>query len=313
MTDAKKSANDDSARAGRGSGPFQPIHLKMAFLALAVAGAAAIAYYWDEVSNYFDWGVSPSATEDAAASLEARVAAIEQGLAGIKPPDDTLEGRVAALEASLRGASAENAPTAALEARIEVLGKNLAALEERLTGEGRGAPGPAADLVAAVADLAFPLFSSQPFEAELERVRTLSIALPQAAQAGLAPSLTALSRPAPTGIPAMSSLYLSFEAGALEALKEAGLPEGATWWQRTLARFKSLVVVRRVDGAGATPAEAFLRDVEAALAAGRLEDAIALVEALPEGKRAPFEPWLVQARGRAGALAAFRALAGSLR
>ncbi|HXV74652.1 MAG TPA: hypothetical protein VD713_07985 [Sphingomonadales bacterium] len=282
--EGKQTAKNTSA-----GGPVKPVHLQLLFLALLAAGAIAAAVYWEDAANFFDWGV---------ATGEAETAVLEQ--------------RLAALEEAVTGAAGEDVSSALAE-RVDALEKNLAALRENAEGRDTAASGPSAAFAAALADLAFPLFSSQPFEAELERARALTPSLSPSAEAGLAPHFTALSRRAPMGIPSLQALHASFDAAALAALREGAFSEDAEWWERTLARLKGLIVVRRVDGASASPTEALFRDVETALAAGRLEEALALLEALPEREQAPFESWLAEARARAETLAAYRILAGALR
>jgi hypothetical protein len=291
-------------------GPVRPAHLQILFLALGVAGALGIALYWNEIESAFHWGAKTPVAETNA--VDQRLAALERRLDSVPAPDENLAERIAALEEKLAGAS-DGAVAASLEARVKALEESLAALEHQTANGVSVAPGPNAAFAEAIAELAFPLFSSQPYEAELERTRALAAALPPASQAEVAPHFAALSRYAPSGIPSLATLHNAFDSAALAALKESALPEDASWWQRTLARIQALVVIRRTDGAAASAKESLLQEVDAALAAGRLPAAIALLEALPEPERRAFDAWLAEAHSRVDALAAYRALAGALR
>jgi len=83
----------------------------------------------------------------------------------------------------------------------------------------------------------------------------------------------------------------------------------AGWWERTWAKIKGQVVVRRNDGTGASTLEAVLLEAEDYLEAGEVKAALDLVSALPEQQSLAFEVWIAKAGQRVEALQAFEALA----
>jgi hypothetical protein len=70
--------------------------------------------------------------------------------------------------------------------------------------------------------------------------------------------------------------------------------------------------VRSLEPREGDDADAILSRAEAALAEGRLGDALAEIETLPEGARAAMSGWAAEATARRDALAAAEALSAEL-
>lgn len=320
MANPKHSTATDSP-AGRKDAPAGPVTaagLRWAALAVFVLAVAGVYFYWPQITGYFSGGEEAAPEqEEQAPTVGERLRALEEEANRSNQQEVVLENRVAELERRLRtieagGAGDGQGAGPAVAARLEALERELGDLQETLGGGGAAAMARAFEYSRAVAGLAAPLFSSRPFEAELEQVRALAQSYPALEQAALAGPLETLSRGAASGIPSMASLHQDFDRLALDAIRAGALPEDAGWWDKVWARIKGLVVVRRIDGEGSAPAELVLREVEAHLVAGRLAEAVDLVSALPPAQAEVFAPWLTRAQERMQALAAYRKLAAGI-
>lgn len=318
MANPKHSAATDSPAGGKGgpAGPVTVTGLRWAALAVVVLAVAGIYFFWPQITGYFS-GEEEAAPQESeqAPTIEERLRALEEEANRSNQQEVVLENRMAELEralAALEAGGGESGGAGAAAGRLEALEGEIEALKETLGGDGAAAVARAFEYSRAVAALAGPLFSSSPFEPELEQVRALVQSYPALEQATLAGPLETLSRNAATGIPSMASLHQEFDRLALEAIRASGLPENAGWWDKVWARIKGLVVVRRIDGENGSPAELVLREVEAHLVAGRLDEAVELVSALPPAQAEVFSPWLGKARERTAALAAYRRLAAAI-
>ena len=120
----------------------------------------------------------------------------------------------------------------------------------------------------------------------------------------------ALAALAETGVPTRAALAESFPEAARAALAaaraEAG--EGAS----VSAFLRSQLGMRSLTPRAGDDPDAVLSRAEAALAEGRLSDALAEIEALPETARAAMADWAAQARSRADALVAAEALSAAM-
>lgn len=254
--------------------------------------------------------------EERVSLLEDRAAEVErlQGeMSTSAGPEDGLEVRIAALEDKIT-----QIPVAAVEAgdslredpRIAEIVADLAALKSAFEGliasQGSYSPG----FSGALAELAPPLYQSHPFAGELEQVRIYILEMPALDQATLSGPVSVLSKYANTGIVDISELGGEFSKAGLEALRTEGISPDAGWWQRTWAKIKGQVVIRRTDGTAASTLEAVIAEAEAYLAAGEAGAALDLISALPADQSVAFEDWVLIAGHRVEALEAFETLTG---
>lgn len=255
--------------------------------------------------------VQAEAAEDKEiAELKERLRVLENQPAPVETPD--LDARFQKIDETLSTLQQTPAEGGATEAqpdpRIEVLMEEVAALKAELEKRPTSIEAPSATFATALAALSPPLYQSLPFEGELEQVRILALEMPALSQTTLSGPLSVLSGFSKTGVPSLMDLKKGFERASIEALKVEGLSSEAGWWERTWARIKGLVVVRRTDGAGGTDLDMALYSAEKNLEEGNIKAAMEMVLALPEGESAPFGPWLEQAEKRERALDAFEEL-----
>jgi hypothetical protein len=267
------------------------------------------------------------AGSDALAALEPRLAAVETGLAETRDALsetgtalESLDARVSFNEAALSEVDAQAGDT---QARLDETATRLGEAESRLdTAETRlddvEATGTAAVEEARAAAAALAETRSRAEAAESEARREAAIAaLDSALDAGepfeaALPALgtdapEALARAASAGVASLATLRETFPEAAragLAAARGAGLLEegGVTGFL-----FGQLSVRSTAPREG-DDVDAVLSRAEAALARGRLAEALAEVESLPEPVRAAMAGWIAQARARAEAEAALETL-----
>jgi hypothetical protein len=235
--------------------------------------------------------VTVALSEQAQAAVEAQIAGLRQeaadGIARVEEDRAILaaqaDERFAALEADLRETLATiEAERAALEAaRAE------AAAEVR-----------SAQLAAAVADLRAALDAGAPYAASLASLASLVGAPPP----------EALAVRADDGIPSLAALREAFPEAARSALEQtlrAQADSGEIGRVEAFMRIQS--GVRSLTPRDGDDADAVLSRAEAALAAGDLAGALALVAALPDPGRAAMQGWADLAQTRRAALEALAA------
>ncbi len=133
-----------------------------------------------------------------------------------------------------------------------------------------------------------------PFAAELENLSAAGVEVP-----------AVLAERAESGVPTIAALREAYPDAARAALAaaRAGSTEGGIG-----AKITSLLGARSLAPKEGSDADAVLSRVEAALRDGRMNDALAEVETLPEVARVEMAGWLQLATERATALVALDAL-----
>lgn len=216
--------------------------------------------------------------DSALAALDSRLGEIDAGLDDAASRLDRAESRLE--EAAAAGASAlEEARSAA--ASLEEARSRASAAEAEARRE------------AAIAALDSALDAGQPFE---DALRALDLEVPDA-----------LAQAASEGLPSLAALRESFPGAAragLAAAREDDLVE-----ERGVAGFlfDQFSVRSTAPRAGDDP-DAVLSRAEAALAQGRLGEALSEIGSLPEPVQAAMADWIAQARARAEAEAALESL-----
>lgn len=216
--------------------------------------------------------------ETALSALDARLGEVEADLGGAATRLDQAETRLDEVEAT--GAAAMEEARAAAAALDDARSRAAAAEAE-------------ARREAAIAALDSALDAGQPFEAALP---ALDAEIPEA-----------LARAASEGLPSLAALRESFPEAAragLAAAREEGLVEEGGVTGFLLGQLS----VRSTAPREGDDADAVLSRAEAALVQGRLGDALAAVESLPEPVQAAMAGWMAQARARTEAEAALEAL-----
>lgn len=230
--------------------------------------------------------VTVALSEQAQAAVEAQIAALRQeaadGIARIEEDRGALaaqaDERFAALEADLR----------ATLATIEAERASLEAARAAAAAEAR-----ASRLAAAVADLRAALDAGMPFAAPLAALSDL---------VGTAPPAE-LSAHADDGIPSLAALRDAFPEAARAAVEQvlrAQVASGEVGRVEGFMRIQS--GVRSLTPQDGDDADAVLSRAEAALAAGDLTGALALVAALPDPGRDAMQGWADLAQVRRAAL-----------
>jgi uroporphyrinogen-III synthase len=278
--------------------------LALALLAVALAGLAVAAGvslpYWGARVGILPPAAAPSAD---LSGLKERTAALEQIVDGLasRPapaPGGANSAQLSALTNEIAALKDQNAKlaadAAALHQQIETLLK-----QSRTDTE---ADARRAALVLAVGQLEAALMRPGPYGRELADIAALS-----QGDGAIADAVAALKPRAATGIPTLAELTQRFEPASLAAARAAIVPKRPGLLGAILARLETLVVIRRIDGAGEDSA-ADLARASAYLKTGDLADAVAEVGKLEGAPAAAMAPWLADARARLAAEAALSAL-----
>jgi hypothetical protein len=89
-------------------------------------------------------------------------------------------------------------------------------------------------------------------------------------------------------------------------------PPKPTWKSQIVARLRSLVTIRRIDGDEQTPAEAAVAAAQRAMAGGDLKGAVVALDGLTGASQAAAQPWLKMAKERLAVEEALRQVAAAL-
>jgi hypothetical protein len=268
----------------------------VALLVLIVGAVATTPFWAPPVMQMLPWGntarplapvQAPAARDDA---LAARVAALE-AQARNNQNDATLQAlgkRISTLEA-------RPAPDLTpVQNQMTSLAATVADLTQKLGAIDKAPAAPADDTALALVLLQIgeAVATGRPFDAEYQAVIVLSRNHPDIAAAA-AP----LAEPAKNGVASRTVLIARLHQLA-PRIASAAAPPNSGWGSRIVGRLRSLVTIRRVEGAGQTPAEAAVSTAERALAGGDLKGAIDALAVLDGANLAAAEPWLGTARQR---------------
>ena len=273
--------------------------------------------------------VTAELAADAAPGFQPVTASPAPAEPGVDAPDaeslGVLNARLEALEARSDGAIGAGAAVIALEKRVRALeddpareplgealaawGEQRAALEgalaevsarlarfEEAAAQQAAVDGRLVTLVLATGELTAALGSSRPFASALDTIRGIAGEDPE-----IEAALARLTPFAATGVPTLDGLSARFPQAANAIVRAAPGGDEGDWIDETVTRLSQLVTIRRTGGA-IDPAslDGRLVDAEAALKAGDLERAIAIVEPLTgdDAEAGSAEPWLRDARAR---------------
>jgi hypothetical protein len=224
-------------------------------------------------------------SETAVASLKGGLDRLQQQLGAIEAQAASREAREAAevgrVQQELRRLS-----TLAAD-----LADRLAAQEQRSRAE-KTQPTDAMLLVALL-QIREAVEQARPFAAELSAFTALAHDRPDLL-AATAP-LAEVARDAVAGRLVLAKRLAEVAGRITNAM---ALPPEADWESQALARLRSLVTIRRIEGAPQSGPEAAVRAAEAALGGGDLVDAVAQLDRLAGANAEAAGPWLRMARQR---------------
>jgi hypothetical protein len=305
---------------------------------LIIAGIMISPFWAPALAPLLPWGAGlPAAPTPDYAALAARLEAIERrpaapavDVSAIESTQSVLARRVDQLEAvrngdrqsetavaSLKGGldrfqqqlGVIEAQTASREARETAgmqkvqqeltrlttvaadLGERLAAQEQRLRAE-KTQPTDAILLVVLLR-IREAVEQARPFAAELNAFTALAHDRPDFL-AATAP----LAEVARDGVAGRLALAKRLAEVAGHIADATALPPEADWESQVLARLRSLVTIRHIEGAPQSEPEAAVRAAEAALGRGDLGEAVAQLDRLAGANAEAAGPWLRMARQR---------------
>lgn len=207
-------------------------------------------------------------TGASAAALAAQAAALE-----------ALQAEVARLKGSAGSAADSSATAEAIAAQLAEAEARAAAL--RSEAEANAAH---ANARAALRQIAVALETGGPFESALSAFAETD--LPEV-----------LARNAATGLPALTDLQATFPDAARKALDVALRADmGEGWTERFTSFLRSQTGARSTTPREGDDPDAVLSRIEAALSAGLVTDALALMPALPQVSQDVMADWTAKAQ-----------------
>lgn len=237
----------------------------------------------------------------AAPDLSGEIDGLSQTMTALTGQIADLEGRIAALE-SRPAAEGGGVPVAEIEQLRASLAAQAAQVEElRAAADAQAAAARDSAVAtlrrAALTQVRTALDTGSEFAPALSELRDTGAEVPDV-----------LAEQAETGVPTEAALIETFPEAARAALAAARAESGDA--VAGVGGFlKSQLGIRSLSPQEGDDPDAVLSRAEAALADGRLSEALSEIETLPEAARAPLEAWVAQAKRRQEALAAAAALA----
>lgn len=282
-----------------------------------VVGAVATAPFWAPVVvRMLPWGAPNGATAAAKPQPAAAAPSSDPAIAALRAQASQNAGalqqlgqRVAALETKPPPAPPD---LSAIEQQLGALSKTIADLTQRVGALEKVAQAqPAGDpkntaLALVLLQIRDAVDLGRPFDAEYHALLALARDHPDIAAAA-AP----LAGPAESGVASRAVLAERLRALAPE-IATAKPPPKPNWKSQIVARLRSLVTIRRIDGDQQTPAEAAVAAGQRTMASGDLKGAVAALDGLTGASRAAAEPWLRMAKGRLAVEEALRQVEAAL-
>ncbi len=295
----------EPARHGRGAA-----FLLAAALALVVGLLALVPFWAPPVTALLPWGMpAPVASDDglagrldrleAARAAEARAAGA--AVAAQAAALDRVAQRIAALEA--KPAPPQPPDFGEIQRQLARLAAAAAELSTRLdavekSAEKAAQAPPANDptdaaLALTLLQIRTAIEAGRPFAAEYDAFATLARARPE-----LAAAAASLAEPARTGVATRAVLARRLRELAGHIATAEPPPGDDDWGGQIIARLRSLVTIRRIDGPQQTEPEAAVSAAELALGRGDLAGAVAALEPLSGANADAARPWLAMAATR---------------
>lgn len=235
----------------------------------------------------------------AVGDLQAQIAAIAEGVGALETRIADLEARPSADGSGVSAAMERE--LVELRAALDLQKGEIAQMIEEAQSTKQSAEETARQTLAraAVTRILVALDSGAAFEDALADVQAnTDIAMPEA-----------LAQTAAEGVPTLSSLTDSFPAAARAALAAVRSEDSGGGVGSFLTK---QLGIRSVEPREGDDPDAVLSRVEAAVSEGRIADALAQAEVLPDAAKAPLADWMAQANLRLSAAREAEALANSL-
>lgn len=254
-------------------------------------------------------GPDLSGIETAQESIAASVSDVSSQLADVKSQLSTLDSRLTDVEQRPITEGASDAAVAAYERELRALQDAMAAQRseiEAMTAEAQQmednaeATAQATMRRAALTRIQTALDAGTGFAPALADLRTAGAEVPEA-----------LETVAEDGVASLTALQESFPEAARRALaasRSVATDDGGGFSDFLFAQLGA----RSLEPREGNSADAVLSRAEAALREGRLNDALAEIESLPEQGRAELSDWAGKAARRLDAVAAAQALGENL-
>lgn len=282
---------------------------------LIIVGAVLVSPFWaPEVMRALPWGRTAAAKPPAtAAELAALKAEAGRGAAAVQQ----LSQRITALEArpapdlspiqqQLAALQAKSTPDlSGVQQKLAALDKTTADLGDKVAAIGKAerqqaAADPKAAMALVLLQIREAVDVGRPFGAEYQALVLLAHDQPDIAAAA-----QPLAGPAQTGVASRAALIERLRQLAPQ-IATAHPPPTDTLKSRVVARLRSLVTIRRIDGDNQTPAEAAVSTAQDDVAKGDLAGAVAGLDKLDGPSKAAAEPWIKMAKARLAAETALR-------
>ena len=277
-----------------------PASVSLAVILIVALALVGTAPYWaPALMPLLPWSAAATAPQanEAQERMAQQLAAMRQQLGQLI----NLDNRVKSLEnRPVPDASAAVAPLAAqlqqLGAHLDQIDKQVAQLEH---DAANNAESPQRVLMVALASLGNAIAGSRPFGDELISVEALG-----RNRQGWAAALQPLEAPAKTGIPSIAVLAQRFSDDVAPAILRAEANAASrqqSLGQAMLTRLKSLVLIRRVDGArgaGDDPTDQAVGEAQAALNKSDLAGAVKALGTLKGAAAEAAQPWRQDAQQR---------------
>jgi hypothetical protein len=316
-TDLPPPAGPEPARRRTG-GPLPWLIAAGAVVVVALAALASTPFWAPAVMPLLPWGPPNAAAKPAALPsppAAAAPAASDSQLAGLRSQAaqnaaslQQLGQRLAALEAKPApppDLTAIQQQLAALDKTTADLGASVATLEKLAKDQPRADPNNTA-LALVLLQIRDAVDIGRPFAAEYQALLSLAHDHPEVTAAA-----QPLAEPATSGVASRAALAERLHQLAPQ-IATAKPPPGSSWRSQIVARLRSLVTIRRIDGAAQSPAEAKVNAAERAMASGDLAGAVDALSGLTGPPQAAAEPWLRMARQRLAIESALRQVAAAV-
>ncbi|TMJ54724.1 MAG: hypothetical protein E6G90_08250, partial [Alphaproteobacteria bacterium] len=225
-------------------------------------------------------------SETAVASLKAGLQRLEEQLGRIEAQAASRDAREAAETGKVQQELTR------LRTLAADFADRLAEQERRSRAEERTQSTDAALLVALL-QIREAVEQARPFAAELNAFTALAHDRPD-----LLATAAPLAEVAREGVAGRLALTKRLAEVAGHIASATALPPQADWEAQALARLRSLVTIRRIEGAPQSEPEASVRAAETALGRGDLGEAVAQLDRLADANAEAAGPWLRIARQR---------------
>lgn len=265
----------------------------------------------DTLTEQLGAGTDLSALEQGQSDLQDTVNALSDRITETRDDLSALSARVDEIETRPLTEGASEAAAAAYEAELEKLQQAMAeqrAEIEKMISEAQQMEQTAEDTAqatmrrAALSRIQTALDAGGSYASALTDLKETGMEVPEV-----------LSRTADEGVATLTELKQSFPdaaRAALAAAREAALQSGET--DGLAAFLRTQLGVRSLEPRPGDDPDAILSRAEAAATEGRLTDALAEIEALPEVARAELSDWAGRAARRLEAVAAAQELSEEL-